>query len=286
MSKRTLITIIILLCLYVVLSVFFCYEYKLRGLYFVAIPFVIEYGARCWKYKKVVIPFREYFSQLLNNQLGETGIISPETIPNPVLIDSLKDIKAYDFFITVSAKKDYSPLGTGAHEQLLQCYYLILSKYQEIKADPQYIKRMRMIKKKSLLELNYATTVNNAGILQKRYSPAAIEYMRKQYPMYQFTEETLANDLDMVRKGEIANEIEYEELEKEIERMDAQGNSKVQTIEQQEKNYVAAVMGFTNDAMKTSYDPFTITLLEYAVAENRLNDYIDNLKQQSARRGR
>jgi hypothetical protein len=196
--------------------------------------------------------------------------VKPET---PNVITSIADLLLKDF-IRCCVYRDLSVLGTGTEEELQQAFTNLLSQYYEVKNDERVKYEVKLRKDIATLELRKYRVDVLSSILMDRYSEAAAEGLRLLYPLYEFTEETLAHDLGMVGKAEISKELEHNRVCKKLDSLYTQKQiGKKESPEKKYRNFISRLMDI-NKVEGVRYDMQTITVMEYAIAEARLMDHV------------
>ena len=180
-------------------------------------------------------------------------------------------------FITCCVTGDLSVLGDGSDVELHEAFTSILSQYYECKKDESMSSYIRLERDIKALEMRRYWTAVLCDIMHEMYSPACAEALSKLYPMYQFAKESYHNDISLVGKAEIKNNIKYERLVKQKEKRDAEKGGANVSPEEKHRNIISNLMDI-NKIEGVKYDVYTMTVLEYAIAENRKQEYIENLK--------
>lgn len=178
-------------------------------------------------------------------------------------------------FIQCICYGNLSVLGEGTPEQLQDAFNDLLSQYYEAKKDEGAKQRVECVAKMKEIEM-HAFLLNSLNeILQERYSEAACEILRKLYPKYQFSYESLANDLKTVKTLEIKNAITYDRYKKALDEMG--GNGKAAT----EQDLIKTLLSISK-FQGASYNQ-EMTVMEFAVAQNMIMEHIEDLEIQNAK---
>lgn len=274
--KATIIFIAI--CIGASIGLFFWHWWA--GFAPIAAIYLIEWGCSAWvngDYYPPGVP--EY---------KKKGVLLQECPEMPlanILITSISQWYVRDM-IQCSYYENYSSLGTGTTAEIQSAYNNLISQYYEAKNDQTMKAYIGLMKKIKVLELNDAIIETNVAILKVWYSKSAATALRKLPPYYQYTEQSYLNDIKMQVTGEIAKGIEYERLCRQLQKMEGENVSEAkQTPEQKHKNLIRGLMDI-NKVEGIKYDINTMTVLEYAIAENRLHDYVESLKAQAKTHGR
>lgn len=181
--------------------------------------------------------------------------------------------------------QDYSSLGTGTDEELKAGFEHLISQYHDqVKNEfvKHYVKLSGQIK---AIETQWEIVNIIADIMKEHYSEVAAASLRKMYPLYEFSRKSILEDLAKVGTGEIANQIKHERLCKELAKLsEQQEKNNTYTPEQRHSNFLNKLAEI-NKHEGVKYDINTTTVLELAVLENRLTDYIDHLEKQREKHG-
>jgi hypothetical protein len=182
-------------------------------------------------------------------------------------------------FITCCIDNDLSVLGEGTPEELQAAFNEIISQYYEVKRDENVKQYLKLQKEKGQIELRKATIETISEAMQSRYVPSVCDILRKLYPAYAFTEQSYISDLKLVAIGEIATQRKYERIVKTIEDLDNKASDQNLTAIEKHRNFIYRLMDI-NKVEGVKYD-MDMTVMEYAIAESRLNEHIENLKKQA-----
>ena len=109
------------------------------------------------------------------------------------------------------------------------------------------------------------------------YSPTLIETLRgfdEAFLEFQFNEESIEDDLQLVKNMEQANELEYRQIKEELEAQEqvAGTGSNVVNGEEVFYDWVASY----NEVFKTSHSVAKLSTMEYANNCKRLDKYISS----------
>jgi len=226
-----------------------------------------EYIVRCIKAKKVIHPFHKRVK------------IAPGTPIPTNIITSIRVLLLKDF-ITCCVDNDLTPLGNGTPQELNAAYESILSQYYDVRKDEGVKAYIHLLREIKAIELHQALVKTISTIMQDRYSYSAAEALRAQYPAYKFIPETVADDLLKVSAAEIANTRKLKRLKKALEeREQAQNDDKTMSVADRHRGFIMRLMDI-NKIEGCRYDD-SITVMQYAVLESRLDDHIKNLIKQS-----
>lgn len=220
-----------------------------------------------------------YFKRLKSQKKRQRIEKEQEAAKQPAqLITSISELLLKDF-ITCCTKHNYDVLGTGSEQEKRAAFIGLLSQYYEISKNESIFRELNLRKKLMLLEMRQRHISTMAAVLMERYSEAAADSLRKLFlkEKYTFSKETYKNDLEMVRRGEIRKQLEYERIYKQWAEMH-DGNKKIDDKpEQQYANFIARLMDI-NKIEGVRYDMNTVTTMEFALGEARKVEYIKNLK--------
>lgn len=199
--------------------------------------------------------------------------------PKPKLIDSIADWKVYGL-IQACFYEDYSSIGIGTPEELQAAFAHLLCQYHDTCRNEFISHSIKLRSQIKNIELQWEIVNRIAEIMKARYSETGAKILRERYPNYLFTPESIDNDLSMVGKGEIANQIKYERLCNELEKLEkGQKKDENLTVQQKHANFLNRLMDI-NKHEGVKYDIQTMSVLELAIAENRLTEYIEQLQEQ------
>jgi len=184
-------------------------------------------------------------------------------------------------FIQCVVHDNIAALGEGTEAEQRAAYEEILSQYYTAKDDQQMNEYIRLMKQAALSRMRIEIVGQLASICEQRYSAAAAEVLREYYPQMKFTEQTALQDIKNVRNGEISHRMRYDSTMQQIKHMDsAKGATKDITPAQKMKGVIITLMDISK-IEGVRYDMATMTVLEFAIAENRLIEHIENLKNQA-----
>ena len=264
------------------------------GIVVICVPFAIEYAARCYKAKKVLIPYKAKITAILakitanhrkSPQITEQG--NPLGNPLPCNLITSISILTFAQFVRCYAYDELNILdlytgaeGTrqGQHGEIKQAWDNLYSQYLAAIKDPNISHRFKVQGKIKAYETRAAAIETNCNILLQRYSPAAIKLLQYFYPKLQFLPETIEKDVKYVRTGEIKYKMDNSIVEKELAEMN-KGNNKVLSPEEKEEDLINMLLEI-NKHEGIAYNQKEITVLMFAKAQNRLMKHIENLKQQ------
>lgn len=295
-DRKKIIIAIICLIIYVVMAIFFWSITKWVTLWLI----ISEYIAQVCRHKTLKIPAIVW---AIRQVKGLKRVIYPlplvlekeaHIVPANV-VDSIADILAYNFFINCVGKGDYSAIGTGTQEQLQTAFNELLGQYYEVRGDERMKVEIKLRSAIAIFEARQNMIALNVSILKSRYSPAAANGMRKLFtnpfgvPLYSFSLKTLENDIRMAlvgeknaQNGEIANERNKKQL---AAMYGADGKTAKQTLLQRAKAFTSTVLAI-NNGLNSRHGIHAITLMEYAIGEQQLEQHMNNLKDQADARRR
>lgn len=246
------------------------------GIVVFCVPFAIEYAARCYKAKKVLIPTFPKKSQ----EIPSKSQLSPNLITSISILTFAQFVRcyAYDELNILDLYTGAEGTRQGQHGEIKQAWDNLYSQYLAAIKDPNISHRFKVQGKIKAYETRAASIETNCNILLQRYSPAAIKLLQYFYPKLQFLPETIEKDVKYVRTGEIKYKMENSIVEKEFEQMN-KGNNKVLLPEEKEEDLINMLLEI-NKHEGIAYNQKEITVLMFAKAQNRLMKHIENLKQQ------
>ena len=204
-------------------------------------------------------------------------------------IKSISKLRLLDF-ISCCIDNDFSSLIINGEiqdsKQLNQCWINILSQYHEARKDERTIDHINLLWELQKLReraqvINLLT--NTIGFFYSKTLINAIKNYDSEFEQFEFSEETIENDLILISNIEINNEIEYrnlleqlEEFEKSIGIKDKEGN-KIEAIKANEQIFYDYVMSY-NEIFKTSHSVTNLNTMEYARMCYRHDEYVKNQK--------
>jgi len=292
---------IIMLCLIAFLLLgsvvlWIIYHTWYAGLIHWVVLYFMEWGARAkqddlkppvfytlYKYAKrklikpqpIVVPE----TPIIEEQPTETAFIPKVTSIAKWMVAEMIDCTIYG---------NYSSIGEGMPEQIQTALQMLLSQYYE-NCNNEYMKSYVHLKGQIMaIEAQWELVNVLATLMHERYSPAGAAVFKNLYPFGQynctFAKDTFENDWKRVCAGEIRNKRNHEALTKELSEMEKeQAKSDKLTPENRHKNLINRLMDI-NKTEGVRYDINTMTVLELAIAENRLNQHIKNLQEQIAKK--
>jgi hypothetical protein len=155
----------------------------------------------------------------------------------------------------------------------------LLSQYNDVRKDERqkrlYEIRLRMQVLRLRAEI-ITLLLNSVGMIYLETIIDAIKSFDDEFSQFEFSEESIVEDLQCIKNIEINNEIEYQDLKKEFEEMekdtvDKDGN-KVKTSEDVFYDYVFSY----NEIFKTSFTLSSLSAMDYAKMCNRRDLYIES----------
>lgn len=184
-------------------------------------------------------------------------------------------------FISACVDGDLSALGTGTEDELKRAFNTILSNYYAARKDDSIKLFVELTGKIKALELHMFMVSTLVSVMEDRYSHKCAEILKGIYKQFAFTPESYIEDLEKVKVGEIAHTVTRDRLKKQLEMLDeANKSDKKMTKQEQHESMISNLMDI-NKIEGVRYDVNVMTVLEYAVAENRKADYIKQLKEQA-----
>lgn len=245
----------------------------------VSIAFGLIFRWYCSSIPLVAILLAETVYRNRNKPVHEVSTTSDHLPVIPAnLITSISDFLLKDY-VTCVVDRDYRSIGTGSPEEVLSAWGNLLSQYQNIKKDPAFSKELMLSKTIYEYEIREAFICLNTEILNNGYCNSSIKWLKKLYPNYLFTKETLQNDLRLISLAEKAYRANYELA---IRQMDKSGEDNPQEVTRDHFHYILFEISKLEGV---KYD-MTISLMEYAILENRLYKHYEFLKDQNAKHGR
>ena len=239
-------------------------------LWYVVIVSLTIYIAECWRVKGLLLPKRKV------KPISTTTDHLPAEQEN--LIQSITELILKDF-VTCIVDKNYSCLGTGTPSEITTAWGRIISQYQAIRKDPAFYKDLLLSKKIYEYEIRTGFITLNSAILKHGYSRSAIKALKTLYPQFQFIKESLEKDLKNIAIGEIFHKGNYDKAIKLLEENQSQEHK---TATRQDF-YTSLIE--INKLEGTKYD-MNITVMEFAILENRLHEHYEFLKDQNRKNGR
>jgi hypothetical protein len=244
------------------LAFLFNLEYWVWGIVFFIAPFAIEYGCRCYKAKKVLLP-----------HFDKKVVEAPEI--TPVLITSISSLTVAQF-IQCYAYDNLNILGTGSHKQIKDCWNDLLGQYHAAIKNENMVQYIKLMRKRMAIELRKVIADKYCAMLKTMYSHQLAESLRKVFPLFKFEAETVDKDLKNLQTSLIAEKIELDRINKELEGLNSQ-NTKVLIGEEKEAEIVDTLIEIRKHT-NTNYDESTMTMLTYCRCLNRLYKHIENLQ--------
>ena len=284
-DKKQIILVWVILCVILALSVFFWYVTNHWWAFFI-IPvslYIIEYGCEVRKYKTWLPQCIGWLTFFINKFKKKESTVVVDTNTDKLRL-SISTVLAKVLFIDCCIEQNYSALGEGTPEQLADCFQDLLSQYYQVCKNKDIDEEQTLRKKIAILELHLNTVSVNCAILKDRFSNSAIKGLKNYYPNYKYTKESIASDLKAIGVAEIKKRIEYDQLSEQLNKKYADrnkggGNQKKQTVLDGFKSLESKVMEF-NAMDKVTYNLSTMTVLQYALLENKYKAHIENLKEQ------
>ena len=265
--------------------------------YFVFSPIImlyfIEYGCRIYKLKEYWPPLTRRIirkvKKVLSRMKPEATTTDHMLAEQPKLLASISEWLLKDM-IQCTCYGNYASIGAGTPERVQNALTELLSQYYEA-SNNEYIKAVVQIKGKiAAIEAQWDLVNTLAAMMFERYSEAGSNLFKKLYPLHeyncQFTEETFQADWKRVCVGELRHQMMHRQLIEQLDAMEQKnsgGNDL--TPEQRHRNLVNKIADIRK-VEAVNLDMSTMTVLEFAIYENRLQDHIDNLREQARKYGR
>jgi len=187
-------------------------------------------------------------------------------------------------FIQCTIYENYSCLGDGEPREIQNRLNDLLAQYYEAKGDEVMIERMRIGTEMTVIEVRRNVLAVLTEAISLQYDHRIADILRKLYP-YQYTPETLDNDLEMIRRGELSYDLKYSRLTKRLEDWEKKNTTTAKQTKEQRHAAITNLIFDINHVEGVAYSINTMSVLELAVAEKRLAKYADNLQLQKARNG-
>ena len=170
--------------------------------------------------------------------------------------------------------KNYSFIfvnGNPNEDEIQEKWIVLLSQYYKVRGDSQNNEKNELIFRMQELRLRAAIItmlLNSVGMI---YSPTLIQTLRdfdEAFSEFQFTEDTINDDLQLIVNMEKMNEVEYRSLKEELESMEKVSGVTGINPEQVFYDWVASY----NEAFKTSLCVENISTFTYANNCKRLDE--------------
>ena len=193
------------------------------------------------------------------------------------LITSIGEL-TMDKFIRCRAHNDLNVLGTGTHGQIKACWDDLMGQYYSALKNENLSQYIKLMRRKIALELRRAIADKYCNMLKTMYSKVIADELRKVFPKFKLTLETLEHDVKMIDTSLIAEKIEYDRIIVQLGKMESLKslNQTPAEIEEEIIDNLIAIREHT----KTNYDEKTMTVLTYCLCMNRLYKHYEMLKQQ------
>lgn len=276
-DRQKAIGVVIFLLLFVALSVFFWLEFSpIYCLLPLACVYLLEYGARIIKNKTYTPPLVKTIVGLWPQKT--IHIIHAEA-PKPKLLTSISQWYLKDY-IQAYFYGDFSSIGTGTADEIREAYNKLISEYDELTAHESNKILAKLIAKKVFIETQFALVDFIASCMEKFYDASCAATMRKLYPAYTFSEETFIADFEMVGKSDISLKIDYDRTITQIEKIQsAYKPNEDYTPKQRHAQFMKKVEQIIQ-FRKVDFDIEKKTLMDFAVAENAMNEHYEIVKEQ------
>lgn len=226
-------------------------------------------------------------SNILMQKSTESNIALPseEKIEEPKFIEKISKLKLTSF-IECCANNDYSSIvisGFPNSEELELAWIKLLSQFLKARAEENNEIRNEIVSKMRHLELRNKILFLVLKTLEMFYSKVLIEEIKgldEEFSQFEFSEESYENDIQLIKNIEINNDIEYKELQKQLEELEAlekpkseDEESKNQKAPDKEQVFYDIIMSY-NEIFSTSYSVDNLNTMEYARMCYRRDRYI------------
>jgi hypothetical protein len=262
-----------------VLTFLFNFGHWKYGISVFLLPFAIEYVCRCIKAKKVIVPHKE-------KKPTNTHKITPELPAN--LITSISVLTVYQFTrcyayddLNVLDVWHVKPEGCrqGQHGEIKKCWEHLLSDYHAAVKNDNLINRIKLMRRKTIIDIRKETADKFGTMLKEAYSPHLAGELRKIFKEYKLTIDTVHKDLKQLQTALIKEKRERDRIVRELDDMD-KGIKKDLTPEEKEIDIVDMLIEIRKHE-QTNYNAKEMTVLEFARCQNRLTAHYERLKQQT-----
>jgi len=282
-DKAKVWILVSMLLLFLAASVFFWLRTKtfINGCWHWIGLYILEWGARASQ-GRFLPPLFNTTATLWKRifKRKSAPIIPPKTI---IRITTISEWLVTDM-LKCSYYQDFSSIGEGNPEALLNQYNKLIYQYIDAKGDPQ-TKQENELRKKQIILNGWDTAIRtNIEILKLRYSPAACKFLRedakgKMYPKLPFTFESYLNDLPRIEAWLISLGIDIDRNNTLLAKSQTAEESRKYTYEQKEEQMQDLILAM-NRTLSVSYKLRDMYVSELAAGEKALNREYKRIEEQ------
>lgn len=293
-NKKIILTIIILL-LFLVASLFFCFHYNIWiGLCPLEGILLAEYISQVRRHKTfkipVIVKVQKWVMAHKKKPHSELSTVADQMPPvQSNLPDSISKVLLKDW-IQIDAYKNYDLLGTGTQAEKEACVLMLFSQLQQATDEEDANEDLKIKNQILALDVRRQAIQFNIAILKERYSKEAVRglqhYFKDHYgkPIYSFSVKTMQDDIKKVIISEKATERKRKELITYSEDL-RKGKKSATTPEDQENNYIDTII-WIKEVLKITFDENTVNLLMYARMKNKAYKTIKHQQEQELKNKR
>ena len=245
------------------------------GIIVVLAPFAIEYALRCYKSKRIILPFTA------KEKPAKPRNISLITKISELTVAQYRQCHAYDDLNVLDKWKE-SGCDQATHGEIKSNWIDICSQVQQAIQDPATIKRLKLMAKKTAYELRQTIYDKYMAMLKTMYSPTIADMLRQAFPKYKLHLDTLDSDMRMIATEMKRSKRENDLTLKELAILN-EGGEISNTPEAKEQDIDDTLIEIRKYE-GVNYDETKMTMLTYCRCINRLHKHIEHLKEQAAKR--
>lgn len=240
---------------------------------------LLEYLLECRQFKTYNPPLTSWLIKSKPKPVEPLEVAENEVKQTSNLIRSIADLKLRDF-VKCCVYNSLELLGEGSEEERKEAFNDLISQFYKAKKDESILQRLQIIYQLEQIKARKIIIDALSEIMTVRYHEGTAKKLKELYPQFSFSNETILEDLKKVSVGEIANKRTFERLTVQLEKMDAAiGHDESSSPEDKYASFVKRLMDI-NKHEGVKYD-MDMSVLEYAIAEARLTEYIEHLNSKN-----
>ena len=195
-------------------------------------------------------------------------------------------------FISCCVDRDFSGIvvqGKPNEAQIQEAWLVLLSQYHESRKDEKTREHIDLLWRMQQLKVRAEVInllLNTLNLLPVKSLIDKIKELDSEFEQFEFSEESLQDDIQMVKNIEINNSIEYSQLKEQLNAFELligikdKDGKLIEKEEMKEDVFYDYVLSY-NEIFKTSHSVDKLSTIEYAKMCYRHDKYIDNINSKN-----